>query len=201
MADLGLDVALGTLTADEPALDVSATWNNTGVTFTILKANITDTASVGLSKFLDMQNGGVSKARIFKEGSTAWSGQGHVFGSAVADPDGTVALIRLAQGPLTTDTRTIQSEATWNAGAIAFTAWRLNITDTASAAASLLLDLQVGGTSKLAVVKDGKPNFGGPTQATVGAAGAASALPANPTGYLRIQVAGAERVIPYYAQA
>lgn len=37
------------------------------------------------------------------------------------------------------------------------------------------------------------------TQTTVGAAGAASALPANPTGYVIINVNGTDRVIPYYA--
>lgn len=37
------------------------------------------------------------------------------------------------------------------------------------------------------------------TQTTVGAAGGASALPATPTGYLRIALNGVERVMPYYA--
>lgn len=36
------------------------------------------------------------------------------------------------------------------------------------------------------------------TQTTVGAAGAASALPANPTGYMIINIAGTDRAIPYY---
>lgn len=43
--------------------------------------------------------------------------------------------------------------------------------------------------------------LGSTTQTTVGAAGGASALPATPTGYLIINVAGTNRVIPYYAQA
>lgn len=39
----------------------------------------------------------------------------------------------------------------------------------------------------------------GQAQATVGAAGSASALPANPTGYIRIlDFSGAPFVIPYY---
>lgn len=44
---------------------------------------------------------------------------------------------------------------TWNNGATTFTAIKMNVTDTASAAASLLMDLQVGGTSKFAVTKGG----------------------------------------------
>lgn len=52
------------------------------------------------------------------------------------------------------------------------------------------------------------PNAGGVThrfntntQATVGAAGAASALPANPTGYWLLNINGTVRAIPYYANA
>jgi hypothetical protein len=43
--------------------------------------------------------------------------------------------------------------------------------------------------------------LGNGTQTTVGAAGAASALPANPTGYLRAYLGSTHIVIPYYAQA
>jgi hypothetical protein len=42
---------------------------------------------------------------------------------------------------------------TWNAGAVTFTGWKLNVTDTASAAASLLLDLQKGGVTQAFVDK------------------------------------------------
>jgi hypothetical protein len=44
---------------------------------------------------------------------------------------------------------------TWNAGATNFTAIKMNVTDTASAAGSLLIDLQVGGASKAAITKTG----------------------------------------------
>lgn len=60
-----------------------------------------------------------------------------------------------------------------------------------------------GVTEAIVSFAESKHNYGTnyPTQTTVGAAGAASGLPAAPTGYLRIQVAGAERVIPFYLQA
>ncbi len=45
--------------------------------------------------------------------------------------------------------------ATWNNGATTFTALKFNITDTASNASSLLMDLQVGGVSQVSVRKDG----------------------------------------------
>ena len=44
---------------------------------------------------------------------------------------------------------------TWNNVATTFTAIKMNATDTASAAGSLLIDLQVGGTSRFKVSKDG----------------------------------------------
>ena len=44
---------------------------------------------------------------------------------------------------------------TWNSGGTTFDAIKMNVTDTASAAASTLLNLQVGGTTKFKVVKDG----------------------------------------------
>jgi len=47
---------------------------------------------------------------------------------------------------------------TWNNGGTTFTAIKMNVTDTASASASLLMDLQVGGTSKFSVRKDGSVN-------------------------------------------
>ena len=47
----------------------------------------------------------------------------------------------------------------------------------------------------------GTLDFNTPSQATVGSAGAASALPGAPTGYLKIKVAGTLRVIPYWDQA
>jgi hypothetical protein len=44
---------------------------------------------------------------------------------------------------------------TWNAGATTFTAVKMNVTDTASAAGSALIDLQLGGVSQFKVSKAG----------------------------------------------
>jgi hypothetical protein len=56
----------------------------------------------------------------------------------------------------------IDLAGTWNTSGTP-TGVKLNITDTASNAASLLMDLQVGGTSRFSVRKDGRI-FGGNTQ-------------------------------------
>lgn len=55
-------------TTDQKALDLSATWNNAGVTFTGWKFNVTDTASKADSLLADWQVGGVSKFKIDKTG-------------------------------------------------------------------------------------------------------------------------------------
>lgn len=48
---------------------------------------------------------------------------------------------------------------TWNNAGTTFTAIKMNVTDTASNAASLLMDLQVGGTSQFTVSKGGTGTF------------------------------------------
>lgn len=58
--------------------------------------------------------------------------------------------------------------ATWNNVATTFTGIKLNVTNTASAAASLLIDLQVDAVSKFKVRKDGLATY---LAATLGSAG------------------------------
>src|SRR5262249_22959665 len=58
-------------------------------------------------------------------------------------------------GTVTADTHLFDATQTWNSAGVTFTAIKSNITDNNSAAASLLLDLQVGGLSKFKVDKTG----------------------------------------------
>jgi hypothetical protein len=58
-----------TVTADAPVWNFTQTWDNAAVTFTGLKANITDTASNASSLLMDLQMGGSSKVRIDKTGA------------------------------------------------------------------------------------------------------------------------------------
>lgn len=51
---------------------------------------------------------------------------------------------------------------TWNDGGTTFTAIKMNVTDTASASGSLLMDLQVGGSSQFKIGKDGTVYFPNP---------------------------------------
>jgi len=65
---------------------------------------------------------------------------------------------------LTSNNQQSSYAATWNDAATVFTAWKLNVTDTASNASSLLLDLQVGGANRFRVTKTGQIFFGASTE-------------------------------------
>jgi len=64
----------------------------------------------------------------------------------------------LTGATVTTSSPVIDAAQTWNAGGVTFTGLKFNATDTASAAASLLMDLQTGGTSRFYVGKTGRAN-------------------------------------------
>lgn len=59
------------------------------------------------------------------------------------------------QGTITADKPVFSSTATWNDAGVTHTHIKANVTDTASAAASMLIDLQVGGSTKFNVTKAG----------------------------------------------
>lgn len=61
----------------------------------------------------------------------------------------------LTGATITADAPVLNLAQTWNAGGVTFTGLKLNVTDTASAAGSLLMDWQVGGTSQFSVSKGG----------------------------------------------
>jgi hypothetical protein len=71
----------------------------------------------------------------------------------------------------------------------------VTITDNTIKANASNADLQIGtsGTGVIDILTA--------TQTTVGSAGGANALPATPTGYIKIKIAGTMRVIPFYDEA
>lgn len=72
----------------------------------------------------------------------------------ITEAVGSSALV-LTGATQTTSFPVINATQTWNASGVTFTGWKLNVTNTASAAQSAVLDLQVGGSSVFAVRKDG----------------------------------------------
>lgn len=70
--------------------------------------------------------------------------------------------LSVVTGTITVDRPALTGTQTWNDAGVTFTADKINVTDTASAAASLLWDRQVGGTSKGKLGKDGTLTIAGP---------------------------------------
>lgn len=70
----GLVVALGSIAANTQNFNGTATWNNSGVTFTALKQNVTDTASNSASLLMDLQVAGASKFKVDKSGTITGTG-------------------------------------------------------------------------------------------------------------------------------
>ena len=82
-----------TQTASNPVLNATQTWNNSGVTFTGWKLNVTDGASAAASILLDLQVGSSSVWKTDKSGFTTGgnsSGFNLGGGVAVVDPAGKV---------------------------------------------------------------------------------------------------------------
>ncbi len=63
--------------------------------------------------------------------------------------------VTLTGGTVTTSTPVLNLTQTWNAGGVTFTGLLMNVTDTASATGSKLIDLQVAAASKFNVTKAG----------------------------------------------
>lgn len=124
--------AQGTITAAAPTINSTVTWNAGAVTFAGWKLNVTNTASAAASLLMDLQLGGVSQFSVRKDGAL-------------------MLPLVVVGGTVTASTPTFDAAQTWNAGGVTFTGGRLNITNTASAAASLFLDLQAGGVSQFSV--------------------------------------------------
>jgi hypothetical protein len=87
----------------------------------------------------------------------------------------TVATTLLGSTSLTGDTLTASAPVlnlaqTWNNGSTTFTGIKFNVTSDTSAAASLLMDLQVASTSKFSVKKDGSVSTGAWQGTAVGVA-------------------------------
>jgi len=64
--------------------------------------------------------------------------------------------LALASGTVTTSKPILDLSQTWNSAGVTFTGFKKNITDTASAAASLIEDWQVGGVSKVYIDKSAR---------------------------------------------
>ena len=70
--------------------------------------------------------------------------------------DATNKALTLGGATVTTSNPVLNLSQTWDNGTTTFTGLKFNVTDTGSASGSLLLDLQVGGTTQFRVDKSGR---------------------------------------------
>jgi len=138
-----------TLTNTTPLLNLRSAWSTSGVAQGILLNITTDTgASNASSTLLDLQMAGVSKMSVDKTGATFTAGQ------TITAAANTSALTASYSVTGANTTPMMNLTGTWNTSGIV-TWLKLNITDTASNAASLLMDLQTGGTTRFKIDKNG----------------------------------------------
>ena len=88
-------------------------------------------------------------------GQVTYNSSGVQAGDSGLTYDDAAGALTVGGKTVTTDAPIINLSQTWNNAATTFTGLKLNVTNTASAAASNLLDLQVGGTSSFSVSQNG----------------------------------------------
>lgn len=117
--------------------------------------------------YLSYESGDQNSARFWANSLNTVIGTGGYTGSSVFKVNVGAAVTKfqvhdlvgwgadIIAGTAVSDVNALNITQTWNNGAVAFTAIKADITDTASDAASLLMDLQVGSVSKFKINKAG----------------------------------------------
>jgi hypothetical protein len=150
---VGLTINGNTQISSEPTISVNQTWNNAAVNFTGFLANYTITADAGASLLFDFQIAGSSKLNCDEFGSITSQGNLNA-GNGRTQVIGAGEFI-INSNTITTNAPMVSLTQTWNNAATTFTGIVQYITNTASNAASLLMDLQVGGSSKFNISVSG----------------------------------------------
>ncbi len=116
------------LTANQSAIDIDQTWNGTGVTFKAIEVDVVDTNSAAASSLLDVAVDSNQKLLLRKDGALA------------VNTETIAGLLSLDKGS-SAETVLVNGVATWNAGGSTFKGINLDITSTAYAAGSKLLQI------------------------------------------------------------
>jgi hypothetical protein len=117
--------------SDDPIFNTLQTWNNAATTFRGFKQNITMTAAATASMLMDLQVDSATKFNVSRYGGMT------VTTGSLTSTEGSKPVLAGTQ--------------TWNDAGTTFRGIDLNITNTASAAASKMLDLRVAGSTKFNV--------------------------------------------------
>ena len=130
---------------------IAGTSNTAGQNLTVRGSQGTGTGVGGSLLFQTAPAGGAGTAQNALVTQVTVAGSG---GTTLTEVVGSTALT-LTGATQTASTPVLNATQTWNNVATTFTGLKFNATDTTSAAASLLADLQVGSVSRFNVRKDG----------------------------------------------
>lgn len=130
---------------------VTLTGTQTLTNKSISSGQITGLATVATSaSAADLSTGILSDSRL-STNVLLLTGSQTITGSKTITPAAGSSALVASNVTHTTSAPILDLTQTWNASAVAFSALKLSVTNTAAAAASTLLDLSVGGTSQLHV--------------------------------------------------
>lgn len=105
----------------------------------------------GVSVFGATGGGGGGGTPGGSDGQLQYNASGSFGGMAGTSWDNTNRALTLTGATVTTSQPVLNLSQTWNAAGVTFTGMVFNVTNTASASTSLLMDLQVGGATQLRV--------------------------------------------------
>lgn len=209
-----ITITQGVIVAQAAGLQQTVTWNNAAVTFTAQTLTITDTASNAASMARSVTVGAATIESLTKGGTLSLSGSLFAGSTVQAAPNAAFVVQNRSQVKSSADGQfnllnnaaTGFTRLTLGLETNAFPSWRAVGSHFRAELAdgSAYTDVSLGNARLQNAVGAGAAGqiwLGATTQVTVGAAGGAAALPATPSGYWRIAVAGVQMVVPYYAQA
>lgn len=162
-------------TVDDPIFNLSQTWDGSGVVFTGIRSDITNTASAYGSMLIDLQVDGDSRFSVWKDGTVVIGSDGAMLypytnNLEVYNGAGTDYAVLTARSfrcgfvaSRTTDVAAMLIEDQWENLSVNFTAVSVNIYDTLSAIGSKFLDFKLAGTSQCSITKAGMANIGAAT--------------------------------------
>ena len=102
------------------------------------------------------------------DGQVQYNNGGSFGGMSGTTWDDTNLTLTVASATQTANNPVLDLSQTWNNGAVSFEGIKLDVTDTASASGSALLDLHVGGSSMFKIGKDGTITVDGDDTGTIG---------------------------------
>lgn len=133
-------------------------WNDAGTTFKAIQVDVTNTASAAASRLIDLKVGGVTKFDVDALGNTLHTGELGIDMSS--NPNLKALSISGALMNGAENGKFVDFQGEWDTTGDP-KAFYMDVSDSASGAASLLMELNVGGNPMFSVRKDGLVQFVG----------------------------------------